>query len=138
MGKKLLACGQAIIRNLHGVSLFVCRRLPTNKNCSPPLRPLRLRGKQIKQLPQRRRVRGEFHFCPIGRRRLGKNSCLNLSLIRSDEEPFCLSLSPDKQKMPPLCASAVNKSSNYRRDAEFAEIFTFAQSGDDDWAKTPA
>ncbi len=29
-------------------SLFVCRRLPTNKKC-PPRCPLRLRGEQIKQ-----------------------------------------------------------------------------------------
>ncbi len=35
-----------------------------------------------------------------------------------------------------LCASAVNKLSNNRRDAESAENFPFAQSGDGDWAKT--
>jgi hypothetical protein len=35
-----------------------------------------------------------------------------------------------------LCASAVKKLSNNRRDAESAENFPFAQSGDGDWAKT--
>ena len=34
-GSELLACGHAIIRNLQGVNLFVCRRLPTNKNRPP-------------------------------------------------------------------------------------------------------
>ena len=55
------------------------------------------------------------------------------------EESFCLSSSPDKQKkssLGVLCASAVNKLSNNRRDAEFAENICFAQSGDGDWAKT--
>ena len=50
-----------------------------------------------------------------------------------------MSSSPDKQKKPSLgvlCASAVNKLSNNRRDAEFAENICFAQSGDGDWAKT--
>jgi hypothetical protein len=54
------------------------------------------------------------------------------------EESFCLSSSPDKQKklsLGVLCASAVNKLSNNRRDAEFAENICFAQSGDGDWAK---
>ncbi len=51
------------------------------------------------------------------------------------EESFCLSSSPDQQKMPSLgvlCASAVNKLGNNRRDAEFAENICFAQSGDGD------
>ncbi len=52
-----------------------------------------------------------------------------------------MSSSPDKQKLPSLgvlCASAVNKLGNNRRDAEFAENICFAQSGDGDWAKTTA
>ena len=46
IGQKLQACAEAIIRNLQGVDLFVCRRLPTNKKC-PPQRSLRLRGELI-------------------------------------------------------------------------------------------
>ncbi len=45
---------------------------------------------------------------------------------------------PTNKKCPlgVLCASALNKLSNNRRDAEFAENICFAQSGDGDWAKT--
>ncbi len=45
-----------------------------------------------------------------------KSPGLNLSLIRSDKESFCLLSSPDKQKMPPLSvlrASAVRKKYAY-------------------------
>jgi len=46
--------------------------------------------------PQRRRVRRGKQFCPIGRRRLGK------WLRASRELCFCLSSSPDKQKVNSL------------------------------------
>ena len=68
--------------------------------------------------------------------RIGRPADFVLSVAR-----YGVLVVPDKQKTSPLgalCASAVNKSSNYRRDAEFAENFPFAQSGDGDWAKTPA